>query len=78
MATLLDLKASESYSGSAKPIVHRVSIDKVERIRRSRSNLADESGTVVGSTIIYDENGEIILCPTPTPDPKGAWSSSAQ
>lgn len=71
MASLLNLKGNARFSEAEKPVIYRVSLDKVERINRSRSALSDDSGTVVGSTILYNENGEVILCPTPTPDPKG-------
>lgn len=61
---------------STRPIVHRVSIDKLERIKRIRSDRTREGddGPVIGSTKLYDEAGEIILIPTPTPDPKGLFT----
>jgi hypothetical protein len=71
MATILTMERGGGLDEGAKPIVRRVSLDKLERIKRSRSTMSNDSGTVVGSTQLYDETGALIFCPAPTPDPKG-------
>ncbi|KAF2674305.1 MFS general substrate transporter [Microthyrium microscopicum] len=54
-----------------KEIVYHVSPEKLERLRKTESVSSDGSGAelVIGSTNLYDENGDMRLIPAPTPDP---------
>jgi len=56
-----------------KDIVHTLAEDKVERLKKTASYASDDSTQqlVIGSSNLYDENGELRLIPAPTADPKG-------
>jgi hypothetical protein len=61
-----------------KEVIHHVSAEKLERLRKTESMSSDDSSAslVIGSTNLYDENGKMRLIPAPTPDPKGISPTS--